>query len=479
MRCGTLTLTKHKNGRSRSLRQIAKYVARGIRKTKGYFPITWTGIIFLCLAYVVWYGEVTKHYNQILYASVSWLLAVFVFVFVITMIGVLLVSVVTRRSNRHIPELNTVETGQRLQSGYRIYRPAYLPFIQIEVCVQPDAPFVARYDRKKNWIYETVTLTTRGRYERLVRTITVRDMFGISAVTFDHEAPFNAEIRPCSTVFDSIQFAARASGEGYSFPTGDAKGELVEMRRYQAGDPLRYILWRVFARSRKLLVRAPEPAVVEEQEMFLYFIAGQKDDDSASLTRSFLTTFAESDTDLHFCADGSNRVVHNAVDGVDDVIESVRHRAHGAENMLDMIKRIPVQASRHCFMMVPQMPGPWLDHVRQFCVSTSLKPCFVMAVKAGSSTAKKVSFAKRLFCDTKQDEQEERRRMEVCTTLAQYGEVQLVDIDTGAFQPFVGPVSRQRRNGDVAIKESVAKSQTSQTRRNGKNKKVLPEGEKA
>ena len=102
-----------------------------------------------------------------------------------------------------------------------------------------------------------------------------------------------------------------------------------------------------------------------------------------------------------------------------------------------------------------------------------------MAVKAGSSTAKKVSFAKRLFCDTKQDGQEERRRMEVCTTLAQYGEVQLVDIDTGAFQPFVGPVSRQRRNGDVAIKESVAKLQTSQTRRNGKNKKVLPEGEKA
>lgn len=429
------------------------------RKIKGFFPVTWTGIIFVCVAYVVWYGEVTKHYNQILYASVGWLVAAFAFVFVVTMIGVLLVSVVTLRSNTVLAELNTLETGQKLRSGYRVYRPVYLPFILIDVSPDADAPFHARYDRKGTWIHETVTLTTRGRYERVLRTITVRDMFGISAVTFEHDAPFCAEIRPCTTTFESIQFAARASGEGYSFPTGEAKGELVEMRRYQAGDPLRYILWRVFARSRKLLVRSPEPAVVEEQEMFLYFIAGHGDDDSASLTRSFLTTFSESNTDLHFCADGSERVVHNAVDGVDDVVASVKYRSHGAENMLDIVQRIPAQARRHCFMMVPQQKGTWLEHVKRFCVSTGLRPCFVMAVKASDASGTRPSFVKRLFCSETRQQTHEERRAEVCEALSCLGEVQLVDIDTGAFQSFLGHAVTGRdvsRKGKALPKGEVA-----------------------
>jgi hypothetical protein len=230
------------------------------------------------------------------------------------------------------------------------------------------------------------------------------------------------------------------------------------MRRYQAGDPLRYILWRVFARSRKLRVRSPEPAVVEEQEMFLYFITGQKDDESASLTRTVLSTFSESDTELHFCADGSNRVVHNAVDGVDDVVESVRHRSKGGETMLEIVKQIPKQASYHCFMMVPRSKGVWLEHVREFCASTGLKPNFVMAVKA-AEISKKASLARRLLCNEEVQRQEVMERIEICEELAKYGDVQLVDIDTGAFQPY-----------EVQVVPS---------KRGSKNMKALPQGEVA
>ena len=444
-----LARKNNRTGKPSELRRFGGIVLRVLKKAKGFFPITWSGIVFICLAYVVWFGEVTKHYNQILFASVSWLVAAFSLVFVVTMIGVFLVALVTYRYNKFLPELSVLDTGQKLRSGYRIYRPAYLPFIQIDISPEAEAPFIARYDRKGNWIDETVTLTTRGRYESIVRTITVRDIFGLSSVTFDHNAAFCAEIRPSKTAFESIQFAARASGEGYSFPTGESKGELVEMRRYQAGDPLRYILWRVFARSRKLLVRAPEPAVVEEQEMFLYFIAGQEDNESASLTRSFLSTFSESDTELHFCADGSHRIVHNAVDGIDDVVESVKHRSKGGENILEMIKRIPKQASQHCFMMVPRSKGIWIDHVREFCTSTGLRPNFVMAVKAAAAH-KKASLARRLLCNEEALRREILEQNEICEALAELGDVQLVDIDTGAFQPFVAQaVSNKHGNKKV------------------------------
>ncbi len=406
-------------------------IRRIFRRIRGFFPITWSGLLFVCLAYLVWFGEVAKHSNQILFAAVLWFAAAVAVIFVFECLGTLIVALATVRANREERAFDALETGQVVESGYRVYRPFYLPFIQVEI-ETTEAPYTSTFRASHTWYNEMAKMSVRGRYTSVEHLVTVRDLFGMFAITFPHTTTFFAEIKPATSHFESIQLSARTSGEGYSYPAGEAKGELVEMRRYQAGDPLRYVLWRVFARSRKLLVRAPEPAIVEEQEMFVYFIASQNDEPSASLTRAFLSTLEDTDAELHFCADGANRVTTNAKDALWDVVESVNHREHGAETMEEQARAIPQQALRRCFVMVPPQKGAWLDHVKSFCANTGVHPTFVMALEPEEVAAKPASRLQKLFCTPDDVPQKRAQRIALCEELSTLGAVQLIDVSSGA-----------------------------------------------
>ncbi len=413
-----------------SIKTIVKLISRILKRIKGFFPVTWAGLIFVCLAYVVWFGEVVRHQNQILFASVICLVAAFLLVFVFELIGVALVWIVTAHRNKDLSELGKLETNQVLDSGFQVFNPFWLPFVQVAV-ESEDAPFDSTFSPDGQWLKERIVIRSRGRYEKTRHLITVRDIFGVTSFTFPLKTQFNAEIKPSSCVFDSIQVSAHASGEGYSFPTGESKGELVEMRRYQAGDPLRYLLWRVFARSRKLLVRAPEPAIVEEHEMFIYFVAGQDDEPSASLTRTFLTSLEGSLAELNFCADGAKRISTDSIDALDDIIESVRHRSQGGTGISEQINKIPSSALRHFFMMVPSTSGVWLKNVAAFCGSSGIRPTFVMALEPTEMNPQKHSLIKRVFCQNEKELNQYAEREKLCDALSVIGSVRLVDVKTG------------------------------------------------
>src|SRR5207302_1043248 len=73
-------------------------------------------------------------------------------------------------------------------------------------------------------------------------------------------------------------------------PRGKPDGELIEMRSYAPGDPMRMILWKVYARTGQLLVREPERAVARCQKSLVYFVAGSGDSASAGVARTALET---------------------------------------------------------------------------------------------------------------------------------------------------------------------------------------------
>ncbi|MBM4320370.1 MAG: DUF58 domain-containing protein, partial [Deltaproteobacteria bacterium] len=93
-------------------------------------------------------------------------------------------------------------------------------------------------------------------------------------------------------------------GDGISHPQGRPRGDLVELRRYHPGDPLRYLLWKVFARTRRLIVRAPEQAVIPAQRTLAYLIAGVDDEPAAAAARLALEAGALG-SDWLFGADGT------------------------------------------------------------------------------------------------------------------------------------------------------------------------------
>ena len=63
-------------------------------------------------------------------------------------------------------------------------------------------------------------------------------------------------------------------GEEFPHPMGLEDGDRVELRRYVPGDSARFIHWKVFGRTRKLMVRVPERALSRARRTVAYLVAG-------------------------------------------------------------------------------------------------------------------------------------------------------------------------------------------------------------
>ena len=426
---------------SRGLSRAARGVGVAFRAARGVFPLTWLSLVILVGLYYTWYWEVTEHANQILYAVVLVMLGVVGLMLGMVVVGTALVGLVTWRVNRRALPEGVMEVGAGFESGWRVYRPFYLPFVSAGISLGEGAPFLQRFVYRGQWGRETLIPTSRGRYAQVVRWVEVSDIFGLSSIRFRLREAVAYEIKPASSGVSGLAFQARATGEGYSHPEGEAKGELVEMRRYQAGDPLRLVLWKVFARSRKLLVRAPEPAIVEQNDMFVYFVSGEEDESSASTARAFLSTFGEDEGEMLFSADGSGRVVKDGREGLSDVIDSVHFRSRHGADLLTVAPLIEASVLRNCFMMVPSRLGPWFEGVRAFCGRYGVRPIFVVSVSGDvyRDSVVRRSFWRRLFFGDEAVEGRASAHQALCEALGKLGEVRVVDVSSGAMMPYSAP----------------------------------------
>lgn len=412
-----------------------------LRGLGGMFPLTWLSVLLLCVIYYVLYWEVHPHANQILFSVVALVLGVFAMLLTFTVLTSLLVFIVTRCVNSGSTEAEVFDVGHRIDSSYRVYRPFFMPFVSVEVEIL--GALEREEQRRGFWIYEHFFARERGRLGQLRRRVSIEDIFGLTRIAFVLSQDVNYELRPAQAALGGFVLQLTASGDGYSHPEGESKGELVEMRRYQAGDPLRLVLWKIFARSRKLLVRAPEPAVVEQNEMFVYFVAGPEDEASASMARAFLTSLDESSSDVVFAADGAMRLARDRVEGLNDVIDSVGHRAHGGEGLEELAPMVSDAMRRRTFMMLPSEAGPWLDRVKDFVQQFQVRPVFVLTFDASylpKNTRRRSAFHRILYkSEEKQGTLEAREAL--CETLSQMGEVRLVDLESGSVLPYAAQKS--------------------------------------
>src|SRR4029077_19754465 len=90
----------------------------------------------------------------------------------------------------------------------------------------------------------------------VVRSIRVSDVFGMARVIFRRRMVMDVRIEwHCGAVKPQQLFSQTNSGDAFSHPDGKPEGDLIEMRRYVPGDPLKLVLWKLYARSGQLLVR--------------------------------------------------------------------------------------------------------------------------------------------------------------------------------------------------------------------------------
>jgi hypothetical protein len=136
----------------------------------------------------------------------------------------------------------------------------------------------------------------------------------------------------------------------------------LELSRYVPGDPARYIHWKAFARTRKLLVRRPERALALARRCAAFYIAGPDDDASAAvarlaLERKLLGQEWVFGTDL--AVSGTSRVD----EAITALLLSIKARGMAGAGLPGFLAQADKRGPASVIVFAPPEPGPWLSEV--------------------------------------------------------------------------------------------------------------------
>lgn len=258
-----------------------------------------------------------------------------------------------------------VDVGDPHETGLWISRLRWWPLVQVELRWAAPERVAVSLVGEGALAAERVVFGERGKADEVERVVTLADLFGLARISFRRRWAAHLVVRPAVTVVDLAAAIRHAAGDGHAHPAGEVEGDLVEMRRYSPGDPMRMILWKAYARSRRLLVRMPERAVAPQPSTVAYFVAGAGDEPSASVARTFVEAGLLG-PDFAFGADGAERPATTPAEAIDAIIESVRFRGEGGAGLAAFAGAVSRERLGRCILFVPGEPGPWQQPLAAF-----------------------------------------------------------------------------------------------------------------
>ncbi len=256
-----------------------------------------------------------------------------------------------------------IECGDPVPTGFSLPRLRWLPFIAIRWrWLDPDA--LVRVVPAGRLLREEVIASRRGRVGAVVRELEVGDIFGLAQIrlrlTEERKVRFVPSVGQLKRV-DVIR--GMAGGDDISHPEGPQEGELYDLRAYTPGDPIRFVLWKVFARTRQLVVRAPERALSPIKQTCAYLVAGNGDEPAAGAARLAVELGALGQ-DWVLGADGSHEDATRKDQAVDVLARSASvDEQVGGKGLGAFLQRRGMGRIGRAVVFVPGRPGPWMDSV--------------------------------------------------------------------------------------------------------------------
>ncbi|MGK0359138.1 MAG: hypothetical protein ACI9U2_001439 [Bradymonadia bacterium] len=353
-------------------------VARFMRGLWRVIPFSLAGLLTTAFAAWVWVEYGRDRADFVIQSAALVMLAVVAASVLVTAIaGIVLFASVRKAARQHVE--GDMDAGTELRTGMRMLSFRWWPMVKVHLrWVDPTAARVTLV-QVEGRADERVVIDERGRFSMVEREFALRDIFGLASVGFTLRTTANLRVAP-APCRASLAIALRhASGEGYAHPAGKVEGDRIEMRRYAPGDPVRMILWRVYARSRRLLVRVPERAIAPQPSAVAYFVAGDADEPTASAARLFVEQGLLG-ADFRFSADGVSEPATDEGQAIEHIIDSAQHRETGGEGLPDLLRRHDRSELGNCVFFVPGEDGPWVDQVIAISQSLPAPPTLVLAV---------------------------------------------------------------------------------------------------
>ena len=358
-------------------------------------PIRPAGLLLLAAAAAAfWYGR--ERIDLVVTIAALWGLALLVATGAAAALSLALARRDVRRaSGAGTPRLEAVER-RPVVSGLA------LPVRVVPLAATPhltwlSPPAVAAPAGRAALHTEQVTFRDRALAEEIVRELRGEDVLGLWRFTARVSQPRAVRVLPDPGRLSAAELATSlASGDLLSWPYGPPRGDLVDFRTYTRSDPARLILWKVYARSRQLMVRTHEPAHAPEGRPLLYLVAGASDDAAAAAARVILESglFGE---DLPFACDGAPAPVRDLQRALDLVAASVRHRARGGADLAAALALGAAEPGSPVLIVVPAWGVDWLARVLPLVAVDPSRYAIVAAADAGLATPSSGLLARALL----------------------------------------------------------------------------------
>jgi hypothetical protein len=266
-----------------------------------------------------------------------------------------------RRSLTH--DTLRLETGRLLPSGFALPSLRFVPFVQVrwEYLAPETEELELRLTRGQ--LAEHVALRERGRYTSLERRVWVQDPFGLARIAFRGVDEREMVVLPQLGGLSQLPaLSAPAGGSDLPHPMGLEDGDRLELARYAPGDPARFIHWKAFARTRKLLVRRPERAIAIARRCAAFYVAGPDDDASAAVARLALERRLLGQewvfgTDLAVA--GTSRVD----EALTQLLASTAAREHAGRGLQGFLAAADKRGPASVIVFAPPEPSAWISAV--------------------------------------------------------------------------------------------------------------------
>ncbi|MBP7149158.1 MAG: DUF58 domain-containing protein [Acidobacteria bacterium] len=211
-------------------------------------------------------------------------------------------------------------------------------------------------------LFEEVLPLRRARAATIEREVSVEDLLGLWRFTgrVDRDQPVRILPDPGRLAAGELA-SCLSSGDLLAYPFGPARGDMVESRPYTRSDPARFILWKLYARTRQLMVRTPEPARSPEGQPLVYLVTGGDDGAAAAAALVLLDSGLLGD-EARFATDGAPVPVAGR-EACRDALAVSGGRAGGGADLARVLAHPSVGPRDPVILVCPAAPGPWLDRV--------------------------------------------------------------------------------------------------------------------
>jgi uncharacterized protein (DUF58 family) len=247
---------------------------------------------------------------------------------------------------------------------------------------------------------ERVTLHQRGVFESIERRVVVQDAFGLARIAFRHRQSGPIEVLPHLGGIRRLPvLTSLTGGEEFPHPMGLEDGDRVELRRYVPGDSARFIHWKVFGRTRTLMVRVPERALSRARRTVAYLVAGPHDEAAAAAARAAIEEEVLG-ADWQFAADGSPQATSNRSEAILKVMRSSAFVGRSGAGIKQFLAQVDPAGPAALVVFAPPTTGNWLDEMRSLSARRYGRIRVVIAVDAVHDRSDRPSWRRWLLMPT-------------------------------------------------------------------------------